>query len=64
MLVDRASLGQQRRAPAVARREKLREGLALFSVEQGPNIFLYPDGQWLSGVTPADADAVLKTLEE
>lgn len=32
--------------------------------EQGPNAFLYPDGQWLSGLTPADAEALLKTLTE
>lgn len=32
--------------------------------EKGPNVFLYPDGQWLSGLAPADADGILKTLEE
>jgi (2Fe-2S) ferredoxin len=32
--------------------------------EKGPNIFLYPDGQWLSGAAPADADGILKKLEE
>ena len=32
--------------------------------EKGPNVFLYPEGQWLSGLTPADADALLKKLEE
>ena len=31
--------------------------------EQGPNVFLYPDGRWLSGLTPADAPDILKTLE-
>ena len=31
--------------------------------EKGPNVFLYPEGQWLSGLTPADADGILKTLE-
>ena len=32
--------------------------------EKGPNVFLYPDGQWLSGAAPADADAILKKLAE
>jgi (2Fe-2S) ferredoxin len=32
--------------------------------EKGPNVFLYPDGQWLSGLTPADAESILKTLTE
>lgn len=31
--------------------------------EQGPNVFLYPDGEWLSGLAPADAGAILKRLE-
>jgi (2Fe-2S) ferredoxin len=30
--------------------------------EQGPNVFLYPDGRWLSGLTPADAGAILDEL--
>lgn len=30
--------------------------------EKGPNVFLYPDGQWLSGLTPADAEEILGTL--
>lgn len=32
--------------------------------EKGPNAFLYPSGEWLSGLTPADADAVLRKLAE
>ena len=32
--------------------------------EQGPNVFLYPGDEWLSGVTPADVPAILKKLTE
>lgn len=32
--------------------------------EKGPNAFLYPSGEWLSGLTPADADGIVKTLTE
>ncbi|MDE2489198.1 MAG: (2Fe-2S) ferredoxin domain-containing protein [Elusimicrobia bacterium] len=30
--------------------------------EKGPNAFVYPDGEWLCGLTPADADAILEAL--
>lgn len=30
--------------------------------EQGPNVFLYPSGEWLSGVTGADVPGILKKL--
>ncbi len=30
--------------------------------EQGPNAFLYPDGQWLSGLGPGDAETILDEL--
>ena len=30
--------------------------------EKGPNAFLYPDGEWLSGLTPADAESVVRKL--
>jgi NADH:ubiquinone oxidoreductase subunit E len=30
--------------------------------EQGPNAFVYPSGEWLSGLTPADAEGILKSL--
>ena len=30
--------------------------------EEGPNVFLYPDGEWLSGLQPSDAEALLKDL--
>lgn len=30
--------------------------------ERGPNVFVYPDGEWLSGLTPADADGIVKSL--
>lgn len=29
---------------------------------QGPNAFLYPGGEWLSGVTAADVPEILKKL--
>lgn len=32
--------------------------------EQGPNAFVYPGDEWLSGVTAADVPAILKKLEE
>jgi (2Fe-2S) ferredoxin len=32
--------------------------------EQGPNVFLYPDGEWLSGLKPVDAEGILKKLED
>ena len=32
--------------------------------EQGPNVFLYPAGEWLSGLMPADANAILDKLAE
>ncbi|MFI5347816.1 MAG: (2Fe-2S) ferredoxin domain-containing protein [Elusimicrobiota bacterium] len=32
--------------------------------EQGPNVFIYPGDQWLSGVEPADAEGILKNLAE
>lgn len=31
--------------------------------EQGPNVFLYPEGEWLSGLKPEDAEGILKKLE-
>ena len=30
--------------------------------EQGPNVLLYPDGEWLSGVALADVPALIKKL--
>ena len=39
-----------------------RGGLEL--CENGPNVFLYPDGQWLSGLTLEDVPEILKKLEE
>ena len=30
--------------------------------EQGPNVFLYPEGEWLSGLKPQDAEGILKKL--
>jgi (2Fe-2S) ferredoxin len=32
--------------------------------EKGPNVFIYPEGEWLSDLAPADADAVLKKAAE
>ncbi|TAN36930.1 MAG: (2Fe-2S) ferredoxin domain-containing protein [Verrucomicrobia bacterium] len=30
---------------------------------QGPNVMIYPQGLWFSGVTPADAPHLLVTIE-
>ena len=30
--------------------------------EQGPNAFVYPEGDWLSGLSPMDAEALLAKL--
>lgn len=30
--------------------------------EQGPNAFVYPSGEWLSGIDAADAPEILKKL--
>jgi (2Fe-2S) ferredoxin len=32
--------------------------------EQGPNAFVYPGDQWLSGVTAADVPDIIKKLAE
>lgn len=32
--------------------------------EQGPNAFVYPGGEWLSGVTAADVPAIIEKLTE
>lgn len=32
--------------------------------EQGPNAFVYPGGEWLSGVTAADVPDIVRKLEE
>lgn len=32
--------------------------------ELGPNVFLYPEGDWLSGLAPQDAEGILKKLAE
>jgi (2Fe-2S) ferredoxin len=32
--------------------------------EKGPNAFVYPGGEWLSGLSPADAEVLLKSLAE
>ena len=32
--------------------------------EQGPNAFIYPGDQWLSGVTTADVPEIIKKLTE
>ncbi len=30
--------------------------------EQGPNVFLFPEGAWMSGVSPDDAPEILRRL--
>ena len=30
--------------------------------EKGPNLFVYPDGQWLSGAAASDLPALVETL--
>jgi (2Fe-2S) ferredoxin len=30
--------------------------------EQGPNVFVYPDGEWLSGLSASDAESILKKI--
>jgi (2Fe-2S) ferredoxin len=32
--------------------------------EQGPNLFIYPEGRWRSGVTLEDVPKIVKTLGE
>jgi (2Fe-2S) ferredoxin len=32
--------------------------------EQGPNAFLYPSGEWYSGIKPEDAQDIVKKLAE
>lgn len=32
--------------------------------KQGPNAFIYPDGEWLSGVTAADVPDIVEKLAE
>ena len=32
--------------------------------ELGPNAFLYPGGDWLSGLKPEDAEGILKRLAD
>ena len=32
--------------------------------EQGPNAFIYPGGEWLSGVSAADVPGILKKLTD
>ena len=32
--------------------------------EKGPNVFLYPEGEWLSGLKPEDAEGILKKLAD
>lgn len=32
--------------------------------EQGPNAFIYPGGEWLSGVTAADVPGIVEKLSE
>jgi (2Fe-2S) ferredoxin len=32
--------------------------------EKGPNVFLYPSGEWLSGLRPDDADEILGKLAD
>jgi (2Fe-2S) ferredoxin len=32
--------------------------------EKGPNAFLYPEGEWLSGLSPADAPGLLRRLAD
>ena len=31
--------------------------------ERGPNLFLYPEGEWYSGVTEADVPSLLEKLK-
>ncbi len=31
--------------------------------EKGPNAFVYPDGQWYSGIGPRDVPELIKKLE-
>jgi (2Fe-2S) ferredoxin len=32
--------------------------------EKGPNVFVYPEGEWLSQVTVKDTEAIVKKLGE
>lgn len=32
--------------------------------EQGPNAFIYPGGEWLSGVTAADVPGIVEKLSD
>ncbi len=32
--------------------------------ERGPNAFLYPEGEWLSGLTQADVPALIDALDK
>jgi (2Fe-2S) ferredoxin len=32
--------------------------------EKGPNLFVYPDGEWRSGVTLKDTEEIVKSLSD
>lgn len=46
------------------RRVRVARSGCLDLCERGPNIFLWPDGDWLSGVSPSDVPDLVKRLAE
>ncbi len=43
---------------------RVSSGGCLGLCEKGPNVLLYPQGDWFSGVTMTDVDRIMERLEE
>lgn len=50
------------KAAGLKRRIRVARSGCLDLCEQGPNAFVYPDGEWLSGLTEADVPSLLKKV--
>lgn len=50
------------KAAGLKKRVRVARSGCLDLCAQGPNVFLYPDGEWHSGVTLADTAEILKRL--
>lgn len=58
------SLKSEIKARGLKGRVRVARSGCLDLCEQGPNVFLFPDGDWLSGAKPEDAPRLLAGLSE
>ena len=52
------------KAPGLKGKVRVAKSGCLDLCEKGPNAFVYPGGDWLSGVTAADVPDIVRKLED